>query len=122
MMNSPQINLTSFRKTFNIPSDFIRSTCKILNIEIEKIDNEQYISLNNDLLNTENDTILLYAFLESKETGKIEKTKQKNFNDDAFDKCSDYAFANEYATYNLLEPSGKMHTKVFYRDGKVAIK
>lgn len=76
-MNSPQINLTSFRKTFNIPSDFIRSTCKILNIEIEKIDNEQYISLNNDLLNTENDTILLYAFLESKETGKIEKQNRK---------------------------------------------
>ena len=89
MMNSPQINLTSFRKTFNIPSDFIRSTCKILNIEIEKIDNEQYISLNNDFLNRENDTILLYAFLESKQTGKIEKTKQKKFDDDVFSKCSD---------------------------------
>lgn len=40
----------------------------------------------------------------------------------AFDKCNDYAFANEVATYNLLEPSGKMHTKNFYRDGKVSVK
>jgi len=24
--------------------------------------------------------------------------------------------ANEYSTVNLLEPSGKMHTKVFYRE------
>ena len=87
-MNSPQINLTLFRKKFGIPSDFIRSTCKILNIEIEKINNEQYIPLNNALLNAENDTILLYAFLESKDTGKIEKTKQKKFDDDAFIKCS----------------------------------
>lgn len=87
-MNSPQINLTLFRKKFGIPSDFIRSTCKILNIEIEKINNEQYIPLNNTLLNADNDTILLYAFLESKDTGKIEKTKQKKFGDDAFIKCS----------------------------------
>jgi len=87
-MTQPQINLTLFRKEFGIPSDFIRSTCKILNIEIEKINNDQYILLNNALLNAENDTILLYAFLESKNTGKIEKTKQKKFDDDAFIKCS----------------------------------
>jgi len=87
-MNQLQINLTLFRKKFGIPSDFIRSTCKILNIEVEKINNDQYISLNNTLLNAENDTILLYAFLESKDTGKIEKTKQKKFDDDAFIKCS----------------------------------
>lgn len=31
----------------------------------------------------------------------------------------DWGFANEYSTVNLLEPSGKMHTKVFYRSGKV---
>lgn len=87
-MNQPQINLTLFRKKFNIPSDFIRSTCKILNIEIEKINNDQYIPLNNALINAENDTILLYAFLESKDTGKIEKTKQKKFDDDTFIICS----------------------------------
>ena len=108
MMNSPQINLTSFRKTFNIPSDFIRSTCKILNIEIEKIGNEQYISLNNDLLNTENDTILLYAFLESKETGKIEKTKQKNFNDDAFAKCSDDTGSNRSIYTSILKSNSEV--------------
>lgn len=32
---------------------------------------------------------------------------------------SDWGFANEYATVNLLEPSGKMHTKIFYRSGKL---
>ena len=58
-MNQPQINLTNFRKEFNIPSDFIRSTCKILNIEIIKINTEQTIHLSNQLLNVPNDTILL---------------------------------------------------------------
>ena len=39
-----------------------------------------------------------------------------------FDKCVDHGDAKEYATYNLSEPNGKMHTKVFYRDGEVAVK
>jgi hypothetical protein len=39
-----------------------------------------------------------------------------------FDKCSDFGDAKEYATYNLSEPSGKMHTKNFYRNGKVTQK
>lgn len=87
-MNQPQINLTNFRKEFNIPSDFIRSTCKILNIEIIKINNEQVIPLSNQLLNIPNDTILLYAFNESKSTGRIEKTKQKRFEGDDFNTLS----------------------------------
>ena len=87
-MTQPQINLTNFRKEFNIPSDFIRSTCKILNIEITKINTEQTIPLSNQLLNVPNDTILLYAFNESKSTGRIEKTKQKRFNDDDFNTLS----------------------------------
>ena len=37
-----------------------------------------------------------------------------------FDRCSDYGDAVKYATYNLSEPSGKMHTKNFYRNGKVS--
>ena len=40
----------------------------------------------------------------------------------AFDKCVDFGDAIEYATYNLSEPSGKMHTKNFYRNGKVTQK
>ena len=36
-----------------------------------------------------------------------------------FDKCSDYGDALEYATYNLSEPNGKMHTKIFYTNGNV---
>jgi len=40
-----------------------------------------------------------------------------------FNKHIDWGFADEYATVNLSEPSGKMHTKVFYREGrKVVIK
>jgi hypothetical protein len=31
----------------------------------------------------------------------------------------DWGFADDYATYNFSEPNGKMHTKIFYRDGKV---
>jgi hypothetical protein len=107
-MKDPQINLTNFRKTFNIPSDFIRSTCKILSIEIDRIDNEQYISLNNEFLNAENDTILLYAFLESKQTGKLEKTKQKNFNDDAFTKCSDDARVNRSNYTSILKSNSEV--------------
>jgi len=40
----------------------------------------------------------------------------------SFDKCSDFGDAKEYATYNLSEPNGKMHTKNFYRNGKVSTK
>ena len=36
-----------------------------------------------------------------------------------FNLCTDSGIAKEYATYNLLEPNGKMHTKNFYRNGKV---
>ena len=39
-----------------------------------------------------------------------------------FDKCSDFGDAINYATYNLSEPSGKMHTKNFYRNGKVELR
>jgi hypothetical protein len=40
----------------------------------------------------------------------------------AWDKCVDYGFAKEYATYNLSDPTGKMYTKTFYADGNVVIK
>ena len=41
---------------------------------------------------------------------------------DAWNKCVDYGFAKEYATYNLSDPTGKMYTKTFYRNGNVSIK
>jgi len=37
-----------------------------------------------------------------------------------WNKIVDWGFASEYATYNLSEPSGKMHTKIFYRSGAVS--
>ena len=39
-----------------------------------------------------------------------------------FDKCSDFGDAKEYATYNLSDPTGKMYTKTFYRNGNVSVK
>jgi hypothetical protein len=107
-MNTPKINLTLFRKTFNIPSDFIRSTCKILNIEATKINNHQFIPLLNQVLNTENDTVLLYAFLESKETGKIEKTKNQDFEGDIFNKCSDATKTNRSEYISAFETTSEV--------------
>jgi hypothetical protein len=37
----------------------------------------------------------------------------------AWNKCVDFGDAKEYATYNLSDPSGKMYTKNFYRNGVV---
>ena len=78
-MNNPKINLTKFRKEFSIPADFIRSTCKVLNIEILKVGNDLTIPLYNQNGNNENDIILLCAFAENKLTGRIEKTKNKEY-------------------------------------------
>ena len=86
-MNEPKIKLTHFRKSFNIPSDFIRSTCKVLNLEILKVEDEPVIPLHNQILQKDNDAILLYAFIESKLTGKIETTKTKEFNEEELNKC-----------------------------------
>lgn len=38
---------------------------------------------------------------------------------DVFNKFIDYGDAKEYRTINLSEPSGKMHTKIFYANGNV---
>jgi hypothetical protein len=40
----------------------------------------------------------------------------------AWDKCVDCGDAKEYATYNLSDPTGKMYTKTFYRNGEVSIR
>ena len=37
---------------------------------------------------------------------------------DTFNKFIDWGFADEYATVNLAEPSGKLHTRTFYRKGR----
>jgi hypothetical protein len=101
-MKEPQIKLINFRKNFNIPSDFIRSTCKVLNLEILKVDNEPVIPLYNQFLQKENDTILLYAFIESKLTGKIETTKRKEFNEEELNKCSEET-SQKRNSYVLIE-------------------
>ena len=41
---------------------------------------------------------------------------------DAWNKCVDFGDAKEYATYNLSDPTGKMYTKTFYRNGNVSVK
>jgi hypothetical protein len=40
----------------------------------------------------------------------------------AWTKCVDFGDAKEYATYNLSDPTGKMYTKTFYRNGEVVIR
>ncbi len=39
----------------------------------------------------------------------------------AFNEFIDWGFADEYATVNLSEPNGKMHTKIFYRTGRKVV-
>ncbi len=41
---------------------------------------------------------------------------------DAWTKCVDFGDAKEYATYNLSDPTGKMYTKTFYRNGEVSVR
>jgi hypothetical protein len=36
-----------------------------------------------------------------------------------WNKCVDFGDAENFATYNLAEPNGKLHTKHFYRNGVV---
>lgn len=38
---------------------------------------------------------------------------------EVYQRFTDHGMANEYRTVNLSEPSGKMHTKVLYRNGNV---
>jgi len=38
---------------------------------------------------------------------------------EVYQRFIDHGFAKEYATVNLSEPSGKMHTKTFYKTGMV---
>ena len=102
IMDQPQIKLTTFRKSFNIPSDFIRSTCKVLNLEILKVEKEPVIPLYNQILQKENDTVLLYAFIESKLTCKIETTKRKEFNEEELNKCTEEA-SQKRNSYVLIE-------------------
>jgi hypothetical protein len=40
----------------------------------------------------------------------------------AWNKCVDFGDAEFYATYNLSDPTGKMYTKTFYRNGNVSVK
>jgi hypothetical protein len=106
-MNQPKIKLTHFRKSFNIPSDFIRSTCKVLNLEILKVENELIVPLHNQILNKDNDIILLYAFIESKLTGKIETTKRKEFNEEELNKCSEETSKKRENYISLEDNSSK---------------
>jgi hypothetical protein len=38
---------------------------------------------------------------------------------ETYQKFVDWGTAKEYSTINLSEPSGKMHTKIFYKDGTI---
>lgn len=97
------INLQEFRKTFEIPSAFLKSVCKILGIEIVKRNELQLIPLMNEKLNYNNDVLCLYAFDESNITGKLDNTRKNLFNNDkillceekANEKCNLYVITEE---------------------------
>lgn len=40
----------------------------------------------------------------------------------AFLSFTDWGWANEYSTVNLMTNTGKMYTKIFYRDGRIVTK
>jgi hypothetical protein len=40
---------------------------------------------------------------------------------ETFFRFTDWGFANEYRTVNLSTPTGKMYTKIFYRNGDVKV-
>jgi hypothetical protein len=41
---------------------------------------------------------------------------------ESFFRFTDWGMANEFSTVNIMTPSGKMYTKVFYRNGMVSVK
>lgn len=50
----------------------------------------------------------------------------KNYDDalqafEGFLSFTDWGFANEYSTVNLMTPTGKMYTRVFYREGRKVV-
>lgn len=88
-MKNSQIKIQNFRKCFGLSSTFVKNVCKALDIEIYKIGEEQVIPLYNQILQKNNDTLLLYAFIESETTGKTESTKRKDFSQEHIDACED---------------------------------
>lgn len=38
-----------------------------------------------------------------------------------FNKFTDWGWANEYSTVNLQMPTGKMYTRIFYREGRKVV-
>jgi hypothetical protein len=41
---------------------------------------------------------------------------------ESFFRFTDWGMANEYRTVNISTPTGKMYTKLFYRNGEVQVK
>ena len=41
---------------------------------------------------------------------------------ESFFRFTDWGLADEYSTVNIYTPTGKCHTKLFYRDGRVTVK
>jgi hypothetical protein len=41
---------------------------------------------------------------------------------ESFFRFTDWGMADEYSTVNIYTPTGKCHTKLFYRDGRVTVK
>lgn len=93
-MNTQElIDLNKFRDTFSINLQKIKSICAVLSISIKKQGSVQYIPLLNETRNRLNDGLLLYAIGEQENTGKLDKTKSNDLEENQYLICIDKAEA-----------------------------
>lgn len=77
-MTLEKINLTNFRKEYNIPASDIKAICKELGLEITREGTEQYIVGENPY-NVSNAYYLKHAVMEYRGTMYVKNTKAGNF-------------------------------------------
>jgi len=115
MMNKQElIDLNKFRDTFSINLKRIKSVCGVLGIDIQKQDLVQYIQVNNQERNRLNDALLLYAVGEQDNTGRMDKTKSNDLDEEQYLICagkaeeerSKYAFTLKGETAITKKPKG----------------
>ena len=114
MSKQELIDLNKFRGTFNINLKRIKSVCGVLGIDIQKQDLIQYIPVNNQERSRLNDALLLYAVGEQDNTGKMDRTKSNDLDEEQYSICLGkveeerikYAFTLEGETAITKKPKG----------------
>lgn len=77
-MTNSKINLTEFRKQYNIPADRTRSICKMLGYSIVREGTEQYI-IGSNPYNVSDEYYLKHAVMEYRGSMSIDRTLAGNF-------------------------------------------